>query len=122
MKKNILFCEDDPDLQDQTAELLEEAFPESLVILCENGLDAIDQLRCMDFDIILSDFDMKTQGGDGLSLFEYTEKQGLSIPFILYSGHSVLEFSHIKNNRFHFVDKLTTDPNQIKNILKDLLQ
>ncbi len=88
LRKHILCCEDDEILLRHLHDELEYAYPNSLIIICENGLQAIKQLEIVDFDLIISDYDMKVAGGDGLSLFEYTEKMGIETPFIIFSGVS----------------------------------
>jgi len=105
MRKTILCCEDNEILLDFLISHLTDAFPTYSLIECTNGLDAMVHLQTKNIDLIISDNDMQVDGGDGISLFLYTEKMNIDTPFIMYSASSPIAFSAINNDRFHCLIK-----------------
>jgi CheY-like chemotaxis protein len=49
-----------------------------------SGADALNKLQEQDFDIIISDFDMREM--NGIELLQAVRKSGNTIPFILLTG------------------------------------
>ncbi|MBU1101826.1 MAG: response regulator [Bacteroidetes bacterium] len=84
MTKTILVVEDDLNMQENIASLLEEEGYNSLT--ANNGLKAIEVLENQKVDLILSDVMMPKL--DGFGLFEYIQKRSdmQTIPFILLTA------------------------------------
>ncbi len=68
----VLYCEDENDLRENGVEILNEIFPGSTVICCENGVEGQRELDTgTNFDLILSDYNMPSsdgKNGDGKAL------------------------------------------------------
>ena len=82
-KKNLLMVEDEPELREVLAELLE---PSNIVVIpASNGKEALEILvQRKDIDAILSDFKMPVM--DGLTLLAEVRERGIETPFVLLTG------------------------------------
>lgn len=105
MKKRILCCDDWIEILETLEESLKKHFPDSVIETCLSGIEAMAIIKEKPFDIIISDFDMKVIGGDGVSLFQFTEQNNMVLPFVLYTGHSESHFSNISSNRLYILNK-----------------
>jgi|GEM_PF-521157 len=81
---NVLHVDDDPDVLDLTATLLERE--DGLRIETATSADAgLDLLAEREFECIVSDYDMPRT--DGLEFLTAVREQGCELPFILFTGH-----------------------------------
>jgi PAS domain S-box-containing protein len=81
---DVLHVDDDPDVLDLTATLLERAdgIRVETATSAEAGLDLLGE---EDFECIVSDYDMP--GTDGLEFLTAVRERGCVLPFILFTGH-----------------------------------
>jgi PAS domain S-box-containing protein len=80
----VLHVDDDPHFTDLTATYLERE-DERIVVRTEtNAADALETLAELDFDCIVSDFDMP--GQNGIEFLETVRDTSPDLPFILYTG------------------------------------
>jgi PAS domain S-box-containing protein len=80
---DVLHVDDDPDVLDLTATLLErEGLRVETATSAEAGLDS---LAAGEFECIVSDYDMP--GTDGLAFLTAVRERGCELPFILFTGH-----------------------------------
>mgnify|MGYP000094324813 CR=1 FL=1 len=81
---DVLHVDDDPDVLDLTATLLERE--DSLRVTTAPSAEAgLDLLSGEEFECIVSDYDMP--GTDGLEFLTAVREQGCELPFILFTGH-----------------------------------
>ena len=81
---HVLQVDDDPDVLDLTATLLERE--EGLQVETATSADAgLDSLAEREFECIVSDYDMP--GTDGLEFLTAVRERGCDLPFILFTGH-----------------------------------
>ena len=106
MKKRILCCDDCIEILETLEESLMNHFPDFKIETCLSGIDAMAIIKERPFDLIISDYDMKVAGGDGVSLFKFTEQYNIKSPFILYTGHPESHFSSISSKRLYILNKL----------------
>ena len=80
MKGTILLVEDEIDLLDMLAETLQKTGYE--VFKAANGVEAIDQLKKRQFDLLISDIHMPEM--DGIELLRVVGKEFNSVPVFLF--------------------------------------
>jgi len=81
---DVLLVDDDPDVLDLTATLLERE-GDLRVETASSAEAGLDLLAEGTFDCIVSDYDMP--GTDGLEFLTAVRDQGCELPFILFTGH-----------------------------------
>lgn len=121
MKKRILCCDDCIEILETLEESLMRYFPDSKIEVCSSGIDAMAIIKEKPFDLIISDYDMKVAGGDGVSLFRFTEQNNMKLPFILYTGHPESHFSNISSERLHILNKLRFNIDDIGPFIKGVM-
>lgn len=91
---NILYVEDDEDIQEIYMMVLEGHFTDSEFTHCENGQIAIDKLKEGNkFDIILSDYDMPVANGG--VLYQHVIENKIDTPFVLLTGRDIKDDPHL---------------------------
>jgi PAS domain S-box-containing protein len=80
----ILHVDDEPDLAELTAEILERHDERLSVETATDAREGLDHLSGETFDCIVSDYDMPEM--DGLEFLETVRKEYDDLPFILYTG------------------------------------
>ncbi len=84
MKKHILVVDDEPDIREMLADLLEEeSYEVFMAPSAAAGLELISQLTYIDLAIV----DYMMPGGDGLTLIQGITEGGYDVPTILYSAY-----------------------------------
>src|SRR5687767_1306079 len=81
----VLLVEDEADVLDTMAELLEKAGYD-VVTACD-GEDALSDDRIENVDIVVTDVRMPRM--DGIALYRATMKTNPGLPFIFMSGHTI---------------------------------
>lgn len=80
----ILLVEDDPDVADCLQEFLsEEGFAPHLV---RHGVEALDHLECLQYDVIL--LDCMLPGLNGMEVCRLYRRSGGATPIIIITGES----------------------------------
>lgn len=86
---DVLHVDDEPDLADLAAQFLEQQ-EERIHVRTETGPGAgLDILNDVDFDCIISDYDMP--GQNGIEFLEAVREDYPDLPFILYTGKGTEE-------------------------------
>lgn len=80
----VLHVDDDPQIRDLAASVLEDASDDLSVVSAPGPAAALERLEESDFDCIVSDFQMPET--DGLEFFDTVRKREIDIPFILFTG------------------------------------
>jgi DNA-binding response OmpR family regulator len=83
--KRILIVDDDPDIVESLAMILEERY---LVASAYDGAQALDRVRSDAFDVIVLDLMMPILDGQGFAL--EMKKEGIATPIIVVSAGSDL--------------------------------
>ena len=88
MKKRILIVDDDAEILDMLSLTFKVWCPECRIVLANNGLEALVQLKLRDgtqpFDIVLTDYDMPHLNGQDLA--QEIRQKWPNIHIILMSG------------------------------------
>ena len=80
----VLHVDDDPNLSDVAATLLEQEDARITVQTAPNAKDGKEMLSENDFDCIVSDYDMP--GQNGIDFLQTVREEYPDLPFILYTG------------------------------------
>lgn len=80
----VLIVEDEPDLLDALAGMLELESVE--VCRARDGEEATSTIACREFDVVVSDMRMPRM--DGVELLEWIQEHKPSLPVIIVSGFS----------------------------------
>ena len=80
----LLFVDDDAELAELVATMLERTEPRFTVDIALDATEAMDRLDRTSYDAVVSDYDMP--GRNGLELLEAIRDRGFEYPFILYTG------------------------------------
>ena len=80
----ILVVDDDPDSRDILKRFLIPT--EYKVETVKNGKEAVERLKCANFDLVLTDFEMPEM--DGLALLSFVKSRYPDIPVILVTGRA----------------------------------
>jgi len=84
MTTKILLVDDFPGL----LELLHKYFTLNCIMAeieeCASALEALEKMKLQQFDIIISDYDMRDM--NGIDFLKFIRKSGISTPFVLLTG------------------------------------
>ena len=106
MAIRILYCEDEDLLRDMVVSQLEECFHKPFIIQALNGFEGYEQFQSTSFDLIISDYDMKTYQGDGLSLYKKIREINPNINFVMLTSMNEDIFSEVlRDTNFHYAHK-----------------
>ncbi len=120
MQLRILYCEDDDLIRDSVVEKLESLSPKPFVIQAVNGLDGEEQFNSTRFDLIISDYDMKTKDGDGISLYKKIREKNKEINFVMLTSMEKNKFKDFFNDsHFFYIKKndIVTNEKKLKGVL-----
>lgn len=103
----LLIVEDDQDLSKVLQEILSKICFE--VHMAEDGLYALELMKKIQFNCVLSDIKMPRM--DGLALIKEARNKGHNMPFIFYTGHGNrdLLLEVVKYGVFDFISKPNMD-------------
>jgi CheY-like chemotaxis protein len=114
----VLLCEDDDLTARIVKRLLIEGDSNIEVTHCKDGLLAMELLKQNTFNIILSDQEMQVDGGDGKSLFKFTESHNITTPFIMHSTYPESHFEDLKDlPRFNYSVKYGKEIEGVNSII-----
>ncbi|MBD3405260.1 MAG: PAS domain S-box protein [Candidatus Lokiarchaeota archaeon] len=85
-KAKVLIVDDEPHLLSLAKRFLERENSNIEVVTVKTAADALDLIERTEFDIIVSDYQMREM--DGLELLEIIRESGNDIPFIIWTGRS----------------------------------
>jgi len=116
-KARIFVIEDSQDTELLLRIYLKKSFNCDLTF-ARSGADAIEILKHKsDFDVIVCDFMMSP--GTGLDVLKFINESGLTVPFILYTGHAKELRSQKLDACVAVIDKLKID--DLTKIIGDLI-
>ncbi|MCT4642767.1 MAG: response regulator [Bacteriovoracaceae bacterium] len=121
---NILYCEDDFEIRETISSIILHSFQDANITICPNGIEGVKKIQQQTFDLIISDFDMKTENGDGISLYKKLRRINTETLFVLFSGHSEGLFKEYieADDNFLFLSKSGSFSNAIENHIKTNLK
>jgi PAS domain S-box-containing protein len=101
---SVLYVDDDPALLSIGKTYLERRLDISVATACCAG-DALAILETFSFDVILSDYQMPVM--DGIEFLKILQKNGCTIPFILFTGKGREEvfIEAINNGATYYIQK-----------------
>lgn len=108
MKKgNLLLIDDEVNLLEKTAMLLEDVAEE--VFTCDSGQEGLKVLASNNIHCIICDINMPEM--NGVEVIKKVRETHPDLPFIFYTGHGSREFMKeaIKYGAFDFIDKPNLD-------------
>src|SRR5262245_13734830 len=85
VKAKVLLVDDDPALLDALSDALELRMPEVATQTCSTGRAALNAVREIDFEAVISD--IKMPGMDGIELLSQVRQSRPETPVILITGH-----------------------------------
>lgn len=89
MGARVLVVDDEPDIVNSFADLIEVALPGTSVTKASSGAEALEHMRRETFDIILSDFRMP--GMSGLALLEEASRVAPGIATVMMTAYPDLD-------------------------------
>lgn len=105
-KINILYCEDDLGIREAMSSIILNHFPNASITICSNGLEGRRKVTESSFELVISDYQMGIEGGDGISLYKAFREDNSESPFVMLSGESESLFSDIAvDKNFIFFSK-----------------
>lgn len=87
----VLIAEDEPPVARYIKTLVEEAGGYTVVALCEDGEEALEQIRCTNPDVLISD--IKMNGMTGLELIHQAREEYPQILSVIISGYKMFEYA-----------------------------
>jgi CheY-like chemotaxis protein len=102
INKKILIIDDDPSVLRSLSLIVEDYV---VVTAVSSGKQAIDLLSFQNFDVILTDYEMRN--GSGLAVLSYIKEKQIKTPVIMLTGHGTKELAikALNYNVFHFIEK-----------------
>lgn len=89
MTARVLVVDDEPDILQSFADLLEVALPETVVTTARSGTEAVAALRAGSFDLVVTDYRMP--GMNGLDLLAEADRIAPGIPAIVITAFPDLD-------------------------------
>ena len=86
----ILICDDEIDLRDRAIRMLKIRLKAQIAAV-DNGLDAVEQIRAVPYDLILLDLGM--EGLDGWQVIKKVREFNSNVKFIIVTGYKADEFT-----------------------------
>lgn len=101
----VLIAEDEPPVARYIRTLVEEAGGYTVVGLCEDGEEALEQIRAVNPDVLISD--IKMNGMTGLELIQQARKEYPQLLSVIISGYKMFEYAQeaIKLNTVDYLLK-----------------
>ena len=112
-KKNILVVDDDKDIRDLIHLFLTKH--DCNVVLCDNGLDAIQKVIEVKFDCIF--LDIRMSGLDGVETFKRIKDQGVDARIFIMTGYKTLADELMSDSVKEQVHAIIYKPFSLKAIL-----
>jgi DNA-binding NtrC family response regulator len=103
----ILIIEDESAIRRVLVKILKEENSQYEIFEAEDGLDAMDQIKSNDFDLVLCD--IKLPKMDGVEVLEATKKIKPESVFVMISGHGDLETA-VQTMRLGAFDYISKPP------------
>lgn len=96
ISNTILLVDDDPKLLEAHARWLRRVFPHSYVIARSNSRGAIGVMRCINVDLVVSDFDLgPPENGDAILEWVRVERPALVDRFVFLTGNDNVRHRHV---------------------------
>ncbi len=104
MVEKILIVDDEPDMLKLLSMILKEKTPYE-VMTTNNPIEAVQLVKTMDFDLIITD--LKMPGLDGLQLLEEAKKKNEDIPVVIITAYGTIDSATeaIEKGGFDFITK-----------------
>lgn len=115
-KLNLLFVEDSKDVREQTTKFLEMFFQK--ITVCENGQEALDSFKNIEYDIIITDLNMPVLSG--IDMIKEIRKTNSEIPILILSAHN--EKHIISEANSYNINGYIIKPIDIDNYIEILLK
>lgn len=103
----ILIIEDESAIRRVLVKILKEENSQYQIFEAEDGLDAMEQIKSNDFDLVLCD--IKLPKMDGVEVLEATKKLKPETVFVMISGHGDLETA-VQTMRLGAFDYISKPP------------
>jgi two-component system nitrogen regulation response regulator NtrX len=116
----ILIIEDEPAIRRVLTKILSEENDRYQVEEAEDGLQGMEKIKNIDFDLILCDIKMPKM--DGVEVLEATKKIKPEIPIVMISGHGDMEtaINTMRMGAFDYISK-PPDLNRLLNTVRNAL-
>ncbi|MCS7163970.1 MAG: response regulator [Thermodesulfovibrio sp.] len=104
MAEKILIVDDEPDMLKLLSMILKEKTPYE-IITTNNPIEAVQLIKTIDFDLIITD--LKMPGLDGLQLLEEVKKKDEDIPVVIITAYGTIDSATeaIEKGGFDFITK-----------------
>jgi len=121
MPARVLVVDDEPDIVDAFADLIELALPGTSVAKARSGAEALEHMRHGTFDIILSDFRMP--GMNGLELLSQASRMSPGIATIMMTAYPDLDvvLTAVNAHRARAFLMKPVDPTELVDTLQEVL-
>jgi CheY-like chemotaxis protein len=103
---SVLYVDESPRLLEIVCEYLETQ-GNMIVDLCLTVGEALDKMRYIDYDVVITDYNF--EHGEGISLLEQARKAGKAVPFVYFVlfRSEMLEDEARQYDKVWFVEKLS---------------
>ena len=121
MAARVLVVDDEPDIVDSFADLIEVALPGTSVTKARSGAEALEHMRRASFDVILSDFRMP--GMNGLELLEEASRVAPGVATVMMTAYPDLDvvLTAVNAHRARAFLMKPVDPTELVDALQDVL-
>ena len=101
----ILIIEDEPAIRRVLVKILAEEDKSHEIDEAENGIEAINKIKKVSYDLIISDIKMPKV--DGIEVLDFSKKNTPETPVIMISGHGDLELAvdSMKKGAYDYISK-----------------
>ncbi len=117
----ILIVDDEKNHRKGLMNLLQELYPQSILLEAADGTDALEVMEYIDCDIMVADIQMTNM--DGLKLLKKAKEKKPDIEVIILSGHGQFEYAR-EAIRYGAADYLMkpVDKKEIEEVLNKLME